>query len=143
MIRALEHAALSAADLDRSVAFYRDVLGFTLVRVIEPRDDGMLGRIAGLPEARARIAHLEFGDNMLEIFEYVSPRGAPVPHERRQCDHGWVHLGLRSDDVPGDCARLRARGVEFVSEPVEFRPGVWVVYFRGPDGEMCELRQGD
>jgi len=24
---------------------------------------------------------------------------------------------------------------------VEFRPGVWIVYFHGPDGEVCELRQ--
>ena len=31
--------------------------------------------------------------------------------------------------------------VEFISEPVEFRPGVWIVYFCGPDGEVCELRE--
>lgn len=52
-------------------------------------------------------------------------------------------LGFRSDDVRADAAQLRQRGVEFLSEPIEFRPGVWVVYFRGPDGEVCELRQSD
>jgi hypothetical protein len=37
----------------------------------------------------------------------------------------------------------KGSGVEFISAPVEFRPGVSVVCFRGPDGDVCELRQGD
>ena len=78
---------------------------------------------------------------MLELFEYVRPRGTALPPERPQCDIGWIHAGLRSDDVRADCRRLREMGVVFLSDPVEFRPGVWVVYFQGPDGEMCELRQ--
>jgi len=141
MIERLEHAALSVTDLDRSIAFYRDILGFELIRIIEPRDDAMLGTIAALPGARARIAHLQLGGNMLELFEYARPRGGALPSDRPQSDIGWIHVGLRSDDVPADCRRLREKGVAFLSDPVEFRPGVWVVYFRGPDGEVCELRQ--
>ncbi len=143
MIRQLEHPALSVANLDRSMAFYRDKLGFTVIRILEPRDDAMLGTITGMPGARARIAHLTFGDNMLELFEYVIPRGRALPSDRRQCDHGWIHIGFRSDNVCADAARLKQQGVEFIGDPVEFRPGVWVVYFRGPDGEVCELRQSD
>lgn len=141
MITRLEHAALSVSDLDRSVAFYRDLLGFELIRIIEPRDDAMLGTIAGLPNARARIAHLDLGGRMLELFEYVEPRGVPLPSDKPQCDIGCIHIGLSSNDALRDCAQLKEQGVEFLSEPVEFRPGVWVVYFRGPDGEVCELRQ--
>ena len=141
MIDQLEHPALSVTDLDRSIAFYRDLLGFELIRIIEPRDDDMLGTIAALPGAKARIAHLQLGGNMLELFEYVQPRGTALPLDRPQSDIGWSHLGLKSNDVPADHRRLRDKGVEFLSEPVEFRPGVWVVYFRGPDGETCELRQ--
>ena len=141
MIDRLEHPALSVTDLARSVAFYRDILGFELIRIIEPRDDAMLGTIAALPGAQARIAHLQLGGNMLELFEYMRPRGAALPPDRPACDIGWIHVGLRSDDVPADCRRLREKGVAFFSDPVEFRPGVWVVYFRGPDGEVCELRQ--
>jgi len=129
------------ADLERSLAFYRDVLGLELIRIIEPREDIMLGTIADLPGARARIAHLRFGPNMLELFEYVAPRGQPLPRVRTQADHGFTHIGFRTNDARSDWARLKARGVQFLSEPVEFRPGVWVVYFRGPDGEVCELRQ--
>ena len=141
MITQLEHAALSVAHLDRSVAFYRDILGFGLIRIIEPRADAMLGTIVGLPGAQARIAHLRFGGDMLELFEYVAPRGTPIAPARTQADHGFTHIGFRTDDVCADYRKLKAQGVEFLSEPVEFRPGVWVVYFRGPDGEVGELRQ--
>jgi len=140
MIRRLEHVAVSVSDLDRSIAFYRDVLGFTLARLIEPRDDGMLGGITGMPGARARIAHMKIGANLVELFEYVLPRGRPVG-DRIQADLGCAHLGLASDDVRGDYRALRERGVRFVSEPIQFRQGVWVAYFQGPDGEMCELRE--
>jgi len=141
MISKLEHTALSVADLDRSLAFYRDLLGFELIRIIEPRDDELLGTVAALPGAKARIAHLELGGSMLELFEYVKPRGAALPPDRPQSDLGCIHIGLSSDNVRTDVERLKEQGVEFLSEPVEFRPGVWVVYFRGPDGEVCELRQ--
>ena len=52
-----------------------------------------------------------------------------------------THIGFVSTDVRADYARLKGQGVTFFGEPVEFRPGVWVVYFYGPDGEVCELRQ--
>jgi catechol 2,3-dioxygenase-like lactoylglutathione lyase family enzyme len=102
-----------------------------------------LGVITGMPGARARIAHLELGGMMLELFQYLEPAAKSLARDRAQADKGYIHMGLRSDDGRGDYTRLRARGVEFLSEPVEFRSGVWVVYFRGPDGEVCELRQGD
>lgn len=141
MIIQIEHPALSVANLDRSLAFYRDLLGLELIRIIEPREDSKLGMITGQPDARARIAHLRLGENMLELFQYVTPCGRPLPKDHRQADHGFIHAGFRSTDVREDCCRLSEKGVQFISEPVEFRPGVWVVYFRGPDGEVCELRQ--
>jgi glyoxylase I family protein len=139
----LEHVALSVRNLDRSLAFYRDLLGFAVRRIIEPREAPMLGEIVAMPGARARIAHLMMGDNMLELFEYVDPRGKPPVADPRQADIGLIHLGFRSLDARRDYERLAAQGVSFLSAPVEFRPGVWVVYFRGPDGEVCELRQDD
>ena len=36
---------------------------------------------------------------------------------------------------------LAERGVYFDSEPLEIRPGTFIVYFQGPDGEVCEMRQ--
>ena len=78
---------------------------------------------------------------MIELFEYRDPKGNPIPVDRKQADIGIIHMGLTSSDARADYKRLKEHGVRFVSEPVEFRPGVWIFYFYGPDGEVCELRQ--
>ncbi len=135
----LEHAALSVTDLERSIAFYRDQLGLRLVRVIESDPGSKLGDIVGLPGCQARIAHLESEKGMLELFEYRKPRGKPLP--RTQADIGFSHVGFATADIHAEYERLRSAGVSFFNAPVEFRPGAWVVYFRGPDGEVGELRQ--
>jgi catechol 2,3-dioxygenase-like lactoylglutathione lyase family enzyme len=141
MIKGLEHAGLSVADLDRSIAFYRDLIGLEVIRVIEAGPEMRLGEVVGLPGCRARIAHLQKGSAMLELFEYQEPRGRKLPEDHKQADHGFIHVGFTSTDTRAEYQRLRSQGVQFISEPVEFRPGVWIAYFHGPDGEVCELRQ--
>jgi catechol 2,3-dioxygenase-like lactoylglutathione lyase family enzyme len=144
VIKRLEHTALSVSDMERSLTFYRDLLGMRVMRDLEPGLGGdKLGDVTGMPGCRARIVHLDLGGTMLELFQYLDPTGRPLAHDHGQADVGFTHIGLSSDDVRADYRRLKAEGVTFISEPVEFRPGVWIVYFRGPDGEVCELRQGD
>jgi len=141
MITGFNHMALSVSRLERSVAFYRDLLGLELVRILECPPRTRLDEVVGLPGCTARIAHLRKGGAMLELFEYQDPRGQAIPADRRQADLGWIHLGFTSTDVRADHEKLRAQGVRFVRAPLEFRPGVWICYFYGPDGEVCELRQ--
>ncbi len=141
MIESLEHVALSVAHLERSLSFFRDEIGFTLLRIVEPPPSMRLGDVAGLPGCSARIAHLHLGSTMLDLFEYQDPKGRAISPDRTQADVGFIHIGLRSTDARADHDRLKNRGVQFLHEPIEFRPGVWIAYFRGPDGEVCELRQ--
>lgn len=135
----IHHSAISVKDLDRSLAFYRDVLGMELVKCIDCGEGSGLGEVVGLPGCKARIAKLRCGATFLELFEYSEPRGRPL--ERTQADHGPSHLGLSSTDIQADYARLKQHDVHFYSPPIEYRPGVWNAYFYGPDGETCELRQ--
>lgn len=141
MIRRLDHVAISVADLDRSLAFYTGNFGCIEQRRIPPRNDSSLASITGLVGARATIVHLTLGESLIELFHYDHPRGSPLSAERRQADHGLTHLGLASTDVRADHARLVAKGMRFFGPPVEFRPGVWVVYGWGPDREVIELRE--
>jgi len=133
--------ALSVADMQRSLEFYRDLLGLNLVRELDCGPDTQLGQVVGLPGCHAKIAHLMCGETMLELFEYTDPRGDPISGQHSQANQGFVHIGFQSNDVRGDYRRLADQQVSFISEPVEFRPGVWIVYFHGPDGEVCELRE--
>ena len=137
----LDHAAISVADLDRSIAFYRDVLGLEVIRIIECPPERGLGRVVGMPGCAARIAHLQSGPVMLELFQYLEPEGRPLAPDHKQADRGLTHIGFTSTDARADYKRLKKLGVRTFGEPVEFRPGVWLFYFYGPDGEVCELRQ--
>ena len=129
MITGLEHFALSVHNLDRSVAFYRDLFDLQVVRILELPSESKLGEVVGMPNCTARVGHLERDGVMLELFEYQQPRGRPIPLEHKQADNGYIHLGFTSTDVRSDYRRLKEQGVRFFGEPVELRPNVWIVYF--------------
>ena len=137
----IEHIALSVTNLERSIAFYRDVIGFKVIRIIECTEKMKLGNITGMPGCIARIAHLQSGKIMLEIFEYKYPKGKKNSNNRKQADHGLIHIGFTSTNIHADYKRLKKLSVKFFNMPIEFRQNVWIVYFYGPDNEVCELRQ--
>ncbi len=139
----LEHIALSITNLERSLAFYKDLLEFKLICIIDSSEGQKLGEVAGIPGCRANIAKLKSGNMILELFEYLDPRGRPIPHNHKQADIGLTHFGFETNNIHGDYKRLKEHGVRFYSNPIEYRPGVWNVYFYGPDGETCELRQSE
>lgn len=140
MILGLGHVALGVADMERSLEFYRDFLGMEVVMELNV-DDDRIGKVTGIPGARCKIVHLKKSGVVLELFHYYEPRGKNKARTLKQTDHGFIHIGFEVSDFHGHVEELRKRNVEFLGEPVEFRPNVWVVYFRGPDGEVCELRQ--
>jgi len=141
LILGADHVALSVADVERSIRFYTDLFGFEVRRRL-PADPSLpLDKVIGVAGAAADIAHLYLGEFMLELFQYRVPEGRADAAARSQADHGYIHFGLRVTDIRGETARLRAAGVSFLGDPVEFRPGAWVVYFRGLDGEVVELRE--
>ena len=126
MIKKLEHMALSVSDIQQSLAFYRDLLGFELVRELDCAPDSKLGEVVGMPGCAAKIAHLMCGETMLELFEYSDPRGTPTAESLRQADHAFVHIGLQSSDVRGDHKDLQSKGVKIywkaVRESSMFEP---------------------
>lgn len=138
MFHRIEHTALSVANIGRSLAFYCDLIGMAVVFDMDFSDE-RLGVVNGLVGCKARVVHLKLGPSVLELFEYCDPRGRDP--ERRQCDLGYMHICFRVTQIHELCRSLKARGVEFFSEPLEVRPGTFIVYFSGPDGEVCEMRQ--
>ncbi len=48
---------------------------------------------------------------------------------------------FRVTDIHKHIEQLKKRRIELLGKEVEIRPGAWVVYFRGPDGEVCEFRE--
>jgi len=141
MIEAIEHVGLSVSDLKKSIDFYCNKLGFEIIRSIE--DPELLGKVVNMPDCKATIVHLEKGSMVLELFHYRDPAGKPIPTDQKQADKGFSHLGFRSTDVRKDYQDLREAGIRFLSEPIEFKKDVWLCYFYGPDGEVCEIRESE
>ena len=58
-----------------------------------------------------------------------------------ELQYGLDHFGLLVDDMDSAAVDLRAKGVEFICEPWEIRPGVKIAFVKGPDHISIELAQ--
>jgi lactoylglutathione lyase len=144
--RALHHTGYTVSDLERSVAFYKDMLGLEVIAQQE-KQGGYIAAIVGYPDAHVRMAHLRVpgADHVLELFEYVAPDGAH-PDRIEARDVGTAHLCLVVDDLPAAHRRLTAAGIDtFVSPPIEVDTGIntggYGLYLRDPDGILVEIFQ--
>jgi glyoxylase I family protein len=141
MINGLHHATIATHDIDRIVDFYCDVIGFKLVsrggwEVGQPEIDALVG----LEQSSAKAAMLQAGNAFLEVFEYVTPRGAAPDQGRPVCDSGFTHIGLNVVDIDAEYARLSANGMRFHAPPTDVGGGALrATYGRDPDGTVVEL----
>ena len=142
MILQVHHVSFTVTDMERSLKFYRDGLGFELLsdRIVSGR---FPETVSGLPKAELRIAHLKAYDQGLELIQYIRPTG-----ERqavRTCDAGSAHMCFVVEGIDAEVERLTTAGARFISEPqtVEGGPnaGNRCVYFLDPDGIPMELTE--
>lgn len=146
MINGVHHVALSTADLDRLVAFYRDVLGFEVVYEGGWKPGNrLIDGIVGLRDSSARAVMLRAANTHVEVFEYSSPVGAPLDPDRPVSDHGYTHFCLDVTDIDAEYERLKAAGMRFHCPPPpasEMGSGaIRATYGRDPDGNVIELQE--
>lgn len=136
----IHHTALTVSDLERSLAFYRDRLGFT--EIVRRRiAGGYLGRLMGRPDLRAELVVLRLGASKLELIRYDDP--PRTPYRPADGNPGAAHVTLLVHGLRGLHARLAAAGVRSQSEPIDIddgpnRGGV-AVFLLDPDGLWVEL----
>ena len=139
MFTRMDHVGVSVKDIEKAIVFYRDVLG--MEKSLDREFDAPLAQITGLEGARARIVHMRLGDSVVELFDYQHPKGREPRPDHKQADFGLIHIGFMVADFQKTYQDLKAKGVQFLGEPVEIRPGVFVAYFRGAENEVCEMRE--
>ncbi len=139
MIISHNHSAFTVSNLERSVAFYCDVIGFNVDVTLET-ESAAIKQITGFPDAHLKIAHLLLGEFRLELIQYLAPKGRPV--DTSTCNVGTAHIAFYADDVDRTYRELQGKGVRFKGTPVSAAPGrPRVAYFLDPDGITLELSQ--
>ena len=139
MFTKADHIAMSVKDMEKAIAFYRDVVG--MEKVFDREFAEGIARLIGVEGARVRVVHMKLNDSMLEPFDYAYPPGREPRSDRQQSDFGLIHIGFIVEDFWGTYRHLIDHGVEFLADPVEIRPGVHVGYFHGVEYEVCEIRE--
>jgi glyoxylase I family protein len=142
-ILAADHTGITVVDIERSLAFWRDVLGFELSHRAHQTGE-LAAQITGIPGAEILIAVLKAPGHKIELLEYRAP--ADRTHLRpRPCDVGSVHVALIVDDLDAILERIASSGWTAAGQPqtltVGPNAGKKVIYVRDPDGTTIELMQ--
>jgi catechol 2,3-dioxygenase-like lactoylglutathione lyase family enzyme len=140
MFKRADHTGMSVKDMEKVIAFYRDVVG--MEKTFDREFDTPVARLIGIEGVRVRIVHMRLGESSVELFKYYCPEGRePLRADPRQSDYGLIHIGFIVEDFWATYQHLVDKGVRFLGEPVEIRPGVFVAYFYGAEYEVCEIRE--
>jgi len=145
LIRAVDAVGMTVADMDRSTAFYSQVLGFAKVSDAEvwgPEYE----RLQGVFGLRIRVVRMRLGDEQIELTEYLTPRGRPIPVDSRSHDRWFQHIAIIVSDMDRAYAWLRQHRVEHASPAPQRLPdwnpnagGIRAFYFKDPDGHPLEV----
>jgi lactoylglutathione lyase len=120
------HTMIRVLDLDKSIAFYTEVLGMKLPR----RDD--------YPGGKFTNAFVGYGPEETEaVVELTFNWGREDPYE---IGTGFGHLALGVNDIYGVCAELEKRGAKIPRKPGPMLHGTThIAFVEDPDGYKIEL----
>lgn len=125
MFKRIDHVEIAPSDLERSIAFYTEVLGFRLKERVQ----------LDLPVLR-QVVYLELGDTMLEMLDYVDP--APADPTIRV---GYRIMALEVESMRDALAFLAEKGIEPTQPPMDVGGGALRAEIVDVDGLTIELRQ--
>jgi methylmalonyl-CoA/ethylmalonyl-CoA epimerase len=130
----IHHVAIAVPDLNATVEWYREMLGFVPDRSFRVESE------------RVSLRWVRRGDFVVEIFQFDEPR--PVPSTRSDVigdlrSGGLSHFAFAVRDVAGLVADLERRGVRIVVPVTEFQPGLPVAFIADNAGNLIELVQED
>lgn len=136
----LSHLGLCVADLERSLRFWRDGLGFRERSSLDVAGD-TAEALLGLRDVKLRAVYLERDGLRLELLHFASPghRGEAAPRPMNEL--GLTHLSVRVDDLDATLARLAGCGGRVLAGTRVAIPAARVraAFVTDPDGTRVEL----
>lgn len=139
------HTNMIVNDLEKMVAFYKNVFGFTDAEPQRSQSAPALEKLTGIPGASIRVQHLRFPGDMgdqgptLEIICYQQQLPLESPAGNRP---GLRHLCFNVEDVDAAFVAVKAAGGGSLGEVVRTEnPRAYnhIVYATDPEGNILEL----
>ncbi len=143
--REIRGFALTVSNLDAAVSFYEQALGFSKVgeRVVTDRNYDYLTGVFG---TRVRSATLQLGDERIELEQYLTPAGQPIPVDSRSNDLWFQHFAVVVSNMERAYDHVRQFAVQSISSAPQTIPesnkgaaGIKAYKFKDPDGHPLEL----
>lgn len=145
VITAIKFVGMTVSDMERSLDFYTTVLFFN--KISDREDTGTeCDRFYGLSDVRVRIAKLQLGDEIIELTEFLNPKGRPIPTDSRSNDLWFQHIAIAVQNIEKVYVHLQHLLVSQTSPYPQTLPewnpiagGIQAFYFKDPDGHNLEL----
>jgi catechol 2,3-dioxygenase-like lactoylglutathione lyase family enzyme len=143
VVKSVAHTGITVRDLEASIAFWRDVLGFEVQRRMEMSGE-FAAQVTGVPDAHFVLAALAGGGHHIELLQYSRPahRDHVCP---RPCDVGSFHVAVNVDDLDATAELCAQHGFTPAGAPQSVTEGPLAgcrfVYLRDRDGLTVELIQ--
>jgi catechol 2,3-dioxygenase-like lactoylglutathione lyase family enzyme len=160
-INSVKSIGMTVADLDRSIDFYTTILPFTKIAVGEasPAENRQISgegvtaesslpadRLSDSIDRHQRVVLLQLGNETIELTEFPTSQGRPIPPDSRSHDRWFQHLAIVVTDMERAYQHLRQHAVVQTSPSPQTLPawnpvagGIQAFYFRDPDGHNLEL----
>jgi catechol 2,3-dioxygenase-like lactoylglutathione lyase family enzyme len=146
-ITAVAAVGMNVSAMDRSIQFY-SALTFQKVSDVEVFGDEY-EHLVGVFGARMHIVRMQLGDEFIDLTEYLTPRGKPIPEDSRSNDLWFQHIAFVVSDMNMAFDKLRTLKVQFVSTDPQRLPdwnlgaaGIRAFYFRDPDKDKLGFNKG-
>src|SRR5580704_14827610 len=150
-MKAISHIAVGVRDMDRSLRFYRDLLGLKVCLDTMEKIGGLKALFASPVRGQRRAVYLRFEDGPHSSFIVLSQNPAEVLGDAIKLDQvGVHHFAFWVDDLRERVEKLKAAGVPILVAPVESdtvaygEPAgkkVLTCLFEDPDGIIVQFDQ--
>ncbi len=136
---------ITVKEMNRSVKFYEEVLGFK--KVFDNEFSGTayesLNNLFGL---NIRVVKMQLGDEFIELTDYLTAGGRSIPEDQKANDLFFQHIAIVVSDMDKAFQQLKKFNVEYVSTSPQTLPvtnvaaaGIRAFYFHDPDDHNLEL----
>src|SRR5215470_17997608 len=144
-VKRVDAIGITVSEMNRSVKFYSEVLGFKKVSDME-----LVGRtyeqLEGIFGLHIRVVRMQLGDEFIELTDYLTSGGRSIPEDAKSNDLIFQHVAIVVSNMENAYEHLRNFHVQYVSTTPQTLPksipgaeGIKAFYFHDPDNHNLEL----